>query len=128
MSLILYGVDAASSTPLYVAEMLMFFILGAERSDYSKSKPLLALYAVLFWIACQVMLLLNRDVNLLWAVVALEVPSAYLYFSTDKLKVSVREKKRGYTDYSCGAAPHLYIELSKHEAIQQAHYPKTGQT
>ena len=32
VSLILYGVDAASSTPLYIAEKLMFFILGVERS------------------------------------------------------------------------------------------------
>ena len=52
------------------------------------------------WIAGQVILWLNWDVNFLWAVVALEVLSAYLYFSTDKLKVSVREKKRGYTNYS----------------------------
>jgi len=37
VSLILYGVDAPWMTPLYIAEILMFFILGAECSDYSKS-------------------------------------------------------------------------------------------
>jgi len=45
-----FGVDTPWMTPLYVAEMLMFFILGAERSDYSKSKPSAALLAVLILI------------------------------------------------------------------------------
>jgi len=63
VSLILYGVDAPWMTPLYIAEILMFFILGAECSDYSKSKPPFSLYVVLFWIAGQVMLWLNWDVN-----------------------------------------------------------------
>ncbi len=100
VSLILYGVDAVWMTPLYIAEMLMFSILGAERSDYGKGKPLAALYAVLLWIAGQVMLWLNWDAMLLWAVVLLQLALAYVYWFTDKLRVTVRQRKRGYTDYS----------------------------
>ena len=100
VSLILYGVDAPWMTPLYIAEMLMFFILGAERSDYSKSKPSAALLAVLIWIGGQLTLWMGWDTNLLWIFVILQAVLAYIYWFTAGLKVSARRKKIGYYDYS----------------------------
>jgi len=98
VSLILYGVDAPWMTPLYIAEMLMFFILGAERSDYGKSKPSAALLAVLIWIGGQLTLWMGWDINLLWIFVILQVVLAYAYWFTDSLRATRREKIR--YDYS----------------------------
>jgi len=98
VSLILYGVDAPWMTPLYIAEMLMFFILGAERSDYSKSKPSAALLAVLIWIGGQLTLWMGWDMSLLWIFVVLQVVLAYAYWFTDSLRATRREKIR--YDYS----------------------------
>jgi hypothetical protein len=100
VSLILYGVDAAWMTPLYVAEMLMFILLGAERSEYSRAKPLPALLSVVLWVLGQLLLWMDWERMLLWGVVLLMLGLGYLYFYTPKLRKAMT---KAYLDYSAVA-------------------------
>jgi hypothetical protein len=99
VSLILYGVDAAWMTPLYVAEMLMFILLGAELSDYSKGKPSVAFGSVALWVAGQLLLWMGLSRLLLWLVVVLQLGLGYIYFYTRMGRLTARKMREGYVDY-----------------------------